>query len=35
MSVPTREEALALLEEWVESASLRNHRKSVEAAVRF
>ena len=35
MSVPTREEALALLEEWVESASLRNHMKSVEAAVRF
>ncbi|HEX6940941.1 MAG TPA: HD domain-containing protein [Longimicrobiales bacterium] len=33
--MPTREEALALLEEWVESPSLRNHMKAVEAAVRF
>jgi len=33
--VPTRDEALALLEEWVESPSLRNHMKAVEAAVRF
>ncbi len=33
--MPTRDEALALLEEWVESASLRNHMKAVEAAVRF
>lgn len=35
MSVPTREEALELLNEWVESPSLRNHMKSVEAAVRL
>lgn len=33
--MPTREEALQLLEEWVESRSLRNHMKAVEAAVRF
>ncbi len=33
--MPTREEALALLEEWVENPSLRNHMKAVEAAVRF
>lgn len=33
--MPTREDALALLEEWVESPSLRNHMKAVEAAVRF
>lgn len=35
MIVPTREEALQLLEEWVESPSLRNHNKAVEAAVRY
>lgn len=35
MPVPTREEALELLNEWVENPSLRNHMKSVEAAVRF
>jgi putative nucleotidyltransferase with HDIG domain len=35
VGVPTREEALQLLEEWVPSPSLRNHMKSVEAAVRF
>jgi putative nucleotidyltransferase with HDIG domain len=35
VDVPTREEALRLLEEWVESPSLRNHMKAVEAAVRF
>ena len=33
--MPTREDALALLEEWVEAEGLRNHMKSVEAAVRF
>jgi putative nucleotidyltransferase with HDIG domain len=33
--VPTREEALQLLNEWVENPSLRNHMKAVEAAVRF
>lgn len=33
--MPTREEALSLLEEWVESESLSNHMKAVEAAVRF
>lgn len=33
--MPTREEALALLEEWVESPGLRNHMKAVEAAMRF
>lgn len=33
--MPTREEALQLLEEWVESRSLRNHMKAVEAAVRL
>lgn len=32
--MPTREEALALLEEWVENEGLRNHMKAVEAAVR-
>jgi putative nucleotidyltransferase with HDIG domain len=35
MPVPTREEALELLNEWVDNPSLRNHMKSVEAAVRF
>lgn len=33
--MPTREEALQLLNEWVENPSLRNHMKAVEAAVRF
>lgn len=33
--MPTREDALRLLEEWVEGPGLRNHMKAVEAAVRF
>jgi predicted hydrolase (HD superfamily) len=33
--MPTREEALQLLEQWVDNPALRNHMKSVEAAVRF
>lgn len=33
--MPTREDALRLLEEWVENPALRNHMKAVEAAVRF
>jgi predicted hydrolase (HD superfamily) len=33
--MPTREEALALLEEWVHNPGLRNHMRSVEAAVRW
>lgn len=33
--MPTREEALELLEQWVENPGLRNHMKAVEAAVRF
>jgi putative nucleotidyltransferase with HDIG domain len=33
--MPTRDEALHLLEEWVENEGLRNHMKCVEAAVRF
>ncbi len=33
--MPTREDALALLEEWVDNAGLRNHMKAVEAACRF
>lgn len=33
--MPTRDDALTLLEEWVESPGLRNHMKAVEAAVRF
>jgi putative nucleotidyltransferase with HDIG domain len=32
--MPTREEAVALLEEWVENEGLRKHMYSVEAAVR-
>jgi len=35
LNVPTRDDALTLLEEWVESPGLRNHMKAVEAAVRF
>ena len=31
--MPSREEALALLEQWVENPGLRNHMRSVEAAV--
>jgi putative nucleotidyltransferase with HDIG domain len=34
MSLPTREEAYALLGEWVESESLRRHMVAVEAALR-
>ena len=34
MSVPTREEAYALLCEWVESESLRRHMVAVEVALR-
>ena len=33
--MPTRDEALALLEEWVENEGLRNHMLSVEAAMRW
>jgi predicted hydrolase (HD superfamily) len=33
--MPTREDALALLETWVEDRGLRNHMRSVEAAVRW
>lgn len=33
--MPSRDEALKLLEQWVENSGLRNHMKSVEAAVRF
>lgn len=32
--MPSREEALELLGEWVENPGLRNHMKAVEAAVR-
>ncbi|HSJ06314.1 MAG TPA: HD domain-containing protein [Longimicrobiales bacterium] len=32
--MPTRDESLRLLEQWVENDGLRNHMKSVEAAVR-
>jgi putative nucleotidyltransferase with HDIG domain len=31
----TREDALRLLEQWVDNEGLRNHMKAVEAAVRF
>lgn len=34
MSLPTREEAYALLYEWVESESLRRHMVAVEVALR-
>jgi predicted hydrolase (HD superfamily) len=33
--MPSREEALGLLGEWVDNVGLRNHMRSVEAAVRF
>jgi predicted hydrolase (HD superfamily) len=33
--MPSREEALELLEDWVENQGLRNHMRSVEAAVRW
>lgn len=33
--MPTRQEAMALLETWVEGEGLRTHMRSVEAAVRF
>ena len=32
--MPTRDEALSLLEQWVENQGLRNHMKAVEVAVR-
>lgn len=32
--MPTRDDALRLLEEWVDNEGLRNHMKAVEAAVR-
>ncbi len=34
MTLPTRDEALALLHEWVQSESLRKHMYAVEAALR-
>ena len=33
--MPSRDEALQLLEQWVDNVALRNHMKSVEAAVRW
>jgi putative nucleotidyltransferase with HDIG domain len=33
--MPTRQDALELLEQWVDNIALRNHMKCVEAAVRF
>jgi predicted hydrolase (HD superfamily) len=35
MIMPSREEALQLLNEWVPNVQLRNHMKSVEAAMRW
>jgi putative nucleotidyltransferase with HDIG domain len=34
MTMPSRDEALQLLNEWVENPALRNHMKAVEAAMR-
>jgi putative nucleotidyltransferase with HDIG domain len=34
VNVPTRDDALRLLQEWVDNEGLRNHMKAVEAAVR-
>jgi predicted hydrolase (HD superfamily) len=33
--MPTREDALTLLEQWVDNDGLRNHMRSVEAAMRW
>lgn len=33
--MPSREEALQLMEQWVDNVGLRNHMRSVEAAVRW
>jgi predicted hydrolase (HD superfamily) len=33
--MPTRDEAVQLMEQWVDNAGLRNHMRSVEAAVRW
>ena len=33
--MPSRKEALDLLERWVDNVALRNHMKSVEAAMRW
>ncbi|HEX6559437.1 MAG TPA: HD domain-containing protein [Longimicrobiales bacterium] len=33
--MPSRDEALALLDDWVPNVALRNHMKSVEAAMRW
>lgn len=33
--MPTRDEAVQLLEQWVDNEGLRNHMRSVEAAVRW
>jgi predicted hydrolase (HD superfamily) len=33
--MPSRDEALRLLEEWVDNEALRNHMRAVEAAVRL
>src|SRR5881394_10920 len=35
LTMPSRDEAIQLLNEWVPNAGLRAHMKSVEAAVRF